>query len=278
MRYSVTIRAVLGIAGTVVATTVKAQAPPRQLIHLVGRVVDERRSPVEGVEVIINRREIRARTDSAGIFTLEASRTDSTIGFRRIGYQPLLATVHPLPRPGDTVLVRLVTSPVTLSEVIISASPSKPLRYAGTTKYDDVFLRRRIGFGTLITREEIDRRVVVATHELLEGTPGVRIWNGPPKRIRFIRCEDPGGIVIYIDGMRQVAAALSPDRDPRTFAGIPKRQTTSTVEDEPDIEILSRVNPSDVEMIEVYGGASEIPGAFHWNGCAVVAIWTRWNR
>ena len=209
---------------------------------------------------------MRARTDSAGLFTLDVGRSDSTIAFRRIGYQLLLATVHPLPPPGDTILVRLVTSPVTLPEVVISATPSKPLRYAGTTKYDEVFLRRRIGLGRLITREEIDQRVVVATHELLEGTPGVRIWNGPPKRIRFIRCEEPGGIAIFVDGVHQITAARS--ADPRTF----------TVEDEPDIEILSRINPSDVEMIEVYSGASEIPAVFHWNGCAVIAIWTRWNE
>lgn len=268
MRHGVTVRALLGLAGSTVATTMWAQAPPRPPTHLVGLVIDEHRSPVEGVEVIINRREVRARTDSAGVFTLEVGRSDSTIGFRRIGYQPLLATVHPLPPPGDTVLVRLVTSPVTLSEVIISASPSKPLRYAGTTKYDDVFLRRRIGLGTLITREEIDQRVVLATHELLEGVSGVRIWNGPPKRIRFTRCGEPGGIAIFLDGVRQITAAPSPDRGPRTF----------TVEDEPDIEILSRINPSDVEMIEVYRGASEIPAVFHWNGCAVIAIWTRWNN
>ena len=268
MRYSVTIQAVLGIAGAVVVTTLGAQAPPRQLIQLVGRVVDERRSPVEGVEVIINRRDVRARTDGAGLFTLDVGRSDSTIGFRRIGYQLLLATVHPLPPPGDTILVRLVTSPVTLTEVVISATPSKPLRYAGTTKYDEVFLRRRVGLGKLITRDEIDQRVVVATHELLEGTPGIRIWNGPPKRIRFTRCGEPGGIAIFLDGVRQVTAAPSPERGPRTF----------TVEDEPDIEILSRINPSDVEMIEVYSGASEIPGVFHWNGCAVIAIWTRWNK
>src|SRR5512144_3129867 len=103
MRYAVTVRALLGLAGSTVATTLWAQAPPRPPTHLVGRVIDEHRSPVEGVEVILNRRDVRARTDSAGLFTLDVGRSDSTIGFRRIGYQPLLATVHPLPPPGDLV-------------------------------------------------------------------------------------------------------------------------------------------------------------------------------
>lgn len=49
-------------------------------------------------------------------------------------------------------------------------------------------------------------------------------------------------------------------------------------DEEPPVEMLSRVNPSDIEMIEVYRGASEIPRVFHWDGCAVIAIWTRRNK
>jgi len=54
-------------------------------------------------------------------------------------------------------------------------------------------------------------------------------------------------------------------------------ERTSGLGEEPTVEMLSRINPADIEMIEVYRGASEIPGVFHWNGCAVIAIWTRWN-
>jgi hypothetical protein len=261
MRSLLMIAATLGFAGAGLTADLWAQ------VRIVGRVIDEMRRPVEGVEVIVNRLDVRAVTDSTGLFTLGASLDDSTIAFRRIGYRPLLLTLQPLPPTGDTILVRLAPSPVPLPEVIVSARPSKPLRYAGTTKYNEVFLRRRIGLGRLITREEIDQKAVIATHELLEGVSGIRIWNGPPKRIRFIRCEEPDGIAVFFDGVRQITAATSPARGPRTF----------TVEDEPVIEILSRINPSDVELIEVFQGASEIPGVYHWNGCAVIAIWTRWN-
>jgi hypothetical protein len=44
---------------------------------------------------------------------------------------------------------------------------------------------------------------------------------------------------------------------------------------EPEVETLERINPAAIEMIEVFRGASEIPPEFHWNGCAVIAIWTR---
>jgi hypothetical protein len=55
------------------------------------------------------------------------------------------------------------------------------------------------------------------------------------------------------------------------------RSPANPFDEEPAVEMLSRINPSDIEMIEVYRGASEIPGVFHWNGCAVIAVWTRWN-
>jgi len=100
--------------------------------------------------------------------------------------------------------------------------------------------------------------------ELLQTIPGVRIWNGPPKRIRFARCQESGGsggVSVFIDGVLQMES-----------------ERTSGLGEEPTVEMLSRINPADIEMIEVYRGASEIPAAFHWNGCAVIAIWTKWNN
>jgi hypothetical protein len=183
------------------------------------------------------------------------------VGFRRIGYRPLVVKIDPLPPADDTLLVELESVPVQLSEISVVGRATKPLRYAGTTKYDEVFLRHNVGFGTLVTREEIDSRFGLHTYELLQSIPGIRIWNGPPKRIRFARCQEPGGISVFIDGVRQLAA-----------------DNTFGVGEEPAVEMLSRINPADIEMIEVYRGVSELPGVFHWNGCAVIAVWTRWNN
>ncbi len=265
-----TIWAVLGLVGHGLPTMVWAQTQPRQQVRLVGRVLDESHRPVEGVEVLVNRQVVRVLTDSAGIFQLDVSPRDSTVGFRRIGYRPMLFTIDPLPPPGDTILVELVNSPISLPEVIISARPSKPLRYAGTTKYDEVFLRNKVGLGTLISRDAIDTRFGFDTHELLRGIAGIRIWNGPPKRIRFARCQQPGGVSVFIDGMRQIPTTRS--------ESAAESGPVASVADEPEIELLSRVDVRDIEMIEVFRGAGEIPGVFHWNGCAVIAIWTKWNR
>jgi len=269
MRYRLTILAVLALVDGAAGRTILAQGEPRQRVRLVGRVFDQTRRLVKGVEVTVNRREVRAVTDDAGIFQLDVLPGDSVIAFRRIGYRPMLLAMDPLPAVQDTVPVELQAIPVQLSEVIVLTHPSKPLRYAGTTKYDEVFLRQQVGLGTFISRQAIEQRFGLRAYELLRGIPGVRIWNGPPKRIRFTRCQEPGGVSVFVDGVREVAASLSP-----SAASGP----APAFSEEPELEILSRINPADIEMIEVFRGASEIPAVFHWNGCAVIAIWTRWNK
>jgi len=249
------------VAAQTITQTICAQSRPRSTTQLVGRVIDQTRHLVPSVEVLANGAEIRSTTSASGVFQLQILRSDSTLAFRRIGYRPLVVRIDPLPPADDTLLVQLESVPIQLSEITVIGRATKPLRYAGTTKYDEVFLRHNVGLGTLVTRDEIDSRIGFHTYELLERVPGVHTWNGPPKRIRFARCPDPGGISVFIDGMRQLASD-------RTFG----------LGEEPAVEMLSRINPADIEMIEVYRGASEIPAVFHWDGCAVIAIWTRWNK
>ena len=241
--------------------TICAQSRPRTTTRLVGRVIDQTRHLIPGVEVLVNGAEVRSTTSASGVFQLQILPSDSTVAFRRIGYRPLVVRIDPLPPGDDTLLVQLESVPIQLSEITVVGTATKPLRYAGTTKYDEVFLRHKIGLGTLVTREDIDSRFGFHTYELLQTIPGVRIWNGPPKRIRFARCQEPGGITVFVDGVRQLSDS-----------------SALGLGEEPAIETLSRINPSDIEMIEVFRGPSEIPGIYHWNGCAVIAIWTRWSE
>jgi len=255
-------------AGSIILASLTALAWPSRALPqgsgaetalLAGRVLDEGQRPIAGVEVVLNRQVVRAVTSDNGSFSLLLTSLDSTVAFRRVGYAPLLLTLDPRPRADDTVLVYMRRSPVRLPDVIALAAPSKPFRYAGTTKYDDVFRRQRLGLGTLLPREAIELRVGGSTARLLEGIAGVHYFHGLQKRLSFARCREPGGVAVFIDGFRQIPARASYDESP-------------------EIEMLSRVHPSSIEMIEVFRGVSQLPGEFHWNGCAVVAIWTRWSK
>jgi hypothetical protein len=279
VRYGLMIVAAPALAATVATMGLWAQVRPAQHVRFVGRVIDETRRPVDRAEVIVNRREVRATSDGFGIFHLDVVPGDSTVGFRRIGYRPLLLSINPLPPLGDTILVELRSRPVELPDVILTGSPSKPLRYAGTTKYDDVFLRRRVGLGSLITREAIDRRPGARTYQLLQGLAGIQVYDAPLGRIRFSRCQEPGGVTVWIDGVRQYSTKAGGPLPPSLTSFEPRPSSpVAGPEEEPEVEMLSRINPSDIEMIEVFRGPSEIPGVFHWNGCAVIAIWTTWNE
>lgn len=274
MRYGLTIVAVWVFYIPLAVLPVRAQTQAPQPVRFVGRVYDAAGRPIDQVEVIVNRREVRARSNGFGLFRVDLDPGDSTVGFRRIGYRPLLLSLNPMPPENDTILVELVPSPVELEEVIVTGAPSKPVRYAGTTKYDDVFERRKIGLGKLIPREVIDRRPGAKTHQLLEGLAGVHVYDGS---IRFIRCQEPGGVTVWIDGFRQIAASSAGSGGAFSAPGSGSKAPAASGED-PVIEMLSRVNPSEIEMIEVFRGPSELPGVFHENGCAVIAIWTKWKK
>lgn len=225
--------------------------------RVIGRIHDENRTPITNAEILVNGT-VRSISDSVGLFALRVGRGDSTVMFRRIGFRPLALSLKSLPHAGDTVQVLMEQTSAELDAISIRSTPLKPLRYAGTSRFDGVFHRRRIGLGTLITREEIEMLQVSRTADLLRGVPGVRATSD---RIRFARCPEPGGVAVFIDGQRQHAKAETIDVVIKEF---------------PEMEILSRIDPSDVEMIEVFRGASQIPAEMHWNGCAVIAVWTRW--
>ena len=102
----------------------------------------------------------------------------------------------------------------------------------------------------------------IQTLEYLQGIPGVRVSIGPPglagaNDIRIVRCSGPGSkVTVWIDGVRQTGGPISPAEV---------------------IEQPNRVSPGDIEMIEVYRGAATLPAEFHDDGCAAIAVWTRWN-
>jgi len=87
-------------------------------------------------------------------------------------------------------------------------------------------------------------------------------------------------VQVFIDGFRQMPGGGGRAASGTSLRGSGAASAARAQDpgEDPVVEMLSRVNPSDIEMIEVYRGLSEIPGVFHWDGCAVIAVWTRWNR
>ncbi len=231
-----------------------------------GRVRDARGQRLSGVEVLVAQRVVDT-TRGDGWFTAVMPSAVTSLGFRRIGYRPVWFSVDAKGPAADTVSVELTAVPQVLPDLEVAAPRwSKPLRYAGTTNYDDFFRRQKLGLGSFLTREQIDRTPALHTLELLQGLPGVRVTppmtnplGAPDGAISFVRCNGPGAkLTIWIDGQLQ---HLSPDeKGPAGWA-----------------IALERIGPAQIEMIEVFRGAAQLPGEYHDDGCAAIGIWTRWN-
>lgn len=236
-----------------------------------GRIVDPDRRPVAEAEILWQkgRQSVLSRPDGSFSLVIPA-RGEVVILVRKPGFNGQALRVDLTDRSHWQGEILLQPGSYRLPDIEVEVRNAKPVEYAGTTKYDDFFRRQRLGLGTFVSREQIEKLNAFHTIEILRAVPGVYVNPGNPgdpssADIRIPKCVGhAGGVAVWIDGIR-----LN-----RTSAIVPTgRQLSFMV-----AEQLSRIGPSNIEMIEVYRGATQIPAEYHWDECAVIAIWTRWNR
>ncbi len=191
--------------------------------------------------------------DSAGSFQL----ADVPWGAHRmevvhLGYRPtgVDLAVDPSDPPVD-IAVALLPLPVELAGMEISADA-----YTIVPRLRAFHARRERGYGHFVTREEIDRQDPVAVSELLRRVPGLRVAPGhgsDPSRIELVTkqsllfpCEGP---LIFIDGVKLTEGQALDDI----------------------------ISPRQIEAVEVYTRASQVPAEFNHPGagCGVIVIWGR---
>jgi len=209
-------------------------------------VVDTAGVPISHAVVSVVGQPLRARTDSAGWFRLESVPPGVRLfSVRALGYRPLMWTLTL--RPGQNahgrISLKQFDAAVVLPELTVVGEQYVPARMAG------FYQRRALGLGQYIDREAIERRNPFVMTDLLLGLAGVRVYrtNDPfANEVVFLRCERIG---VYVDGFR--------------LWGDPG-------------ENLSLINPADVEAMEIYRGAGELPAEFMSDDCAAIVIWTRY--
>ena len=215
-----------------------------------GRLLEaETGAPIDaGTVVLLSRDGVPIQdvlTDRTGAFLLEAPDPGAyRLQARRLGYLPATTALFEL-EDADTVEVeyRLSAQAIALQPLTVVAHSRRP---AGLLRG---FYERaeRGGFGTFITRDQIEERHPVHASDLLRTVPGVQLfptwWGGALVLMR-------GSCVprIYLDGM-------------------PIRTTS----------IDDLVSPVELEGVEVYRSAVEAPAELTGSGssCGVVALWTR---
>lgn len=243
---------------TATSTAVPTGAAAGQLPGAIrGQVTDSLGLPVSLATVLLLGTTHSATTDSMGLFRFAALPPKPySVLVRAIGWKPLIFEL--IVGQGEEWIGRigLEPAPVMLPEVRVTGRPTKPAKYASTSRFDDFYRRRALGFGHFLTRDQIDAAVAAGAGRvgsLVErmNIPGVRSGAG----LSFERCKGGGAKVgVWIDG-----------------AKVPNAGTRRM----PDLESL--INVRDIEAIEVYRGVAQIPGEFLDDSCAAVAIWTKYN-
>jgi hypothetical protein len=184
-------------------------------------------------------------TDSAGTFVLRAPEAGSfRLRAERIGYR--VAETPPLELAADDTLrveFRLSVEAVALNPITVIGYSRRPTGQLGGF-YD----RMRRGFGAFITREKIDAQLPMLTTDLLRGVAGVHLT--PSRRGTGSIVQLRGGCI------------------PRVFLdGLPIQLLGMTIDD--------LVRPAELEGIEIYRGAGELPAEFAHGACGAVVLWTR---
>jgi len=256
------------------STSLHAQADSARAVAE-GRVVDPDGAPIAGAEIVWqgDKRSVLTRAD--GSFSLSVPlRAETVVLVRRPGYSAQALRVDLTTGIWRGTIV-LTPGSLRLPDIEVSARYAKPAQYSGTTKYDDFFRRQKLGIGTFISREQIERMNAFHTIEILRGIPGIHVNVGIPgdpetADIRIPRCESQdhrlGKVTVWIDG--QMLIESNPAVADAGHYGVGSTNLA---------EQLQRIAPAGIEMVEVFRGPSQIPGEFHWDGCAAIVIWTRYN-
>jgi len=189
---------------------------------------------------------------AAGTFRLRAERA---------GYQPTVTdTVAVDVRETLEVELRLTAGAVAIEPLRVTARVAPPHRRS--LEMSGVYDRARAGFGQRLYREDLDRQYNSTLGQILARVTGVtRYQVGPHEYIIFNRARAIGTLqgatstaclpTLYIDGTR---AAYGGGTD-----------------------INSLVTPQQIEAVELYSSAANIPIQYNGSGsaCGVILIWTR---
>ena len=208
----------------------------------VGHVIDAATSnPISGAEVTYGT--LRTISDSSGTFWIRVtSSTAVVLSVRKLGFQPVVLGRRLV--AGDTATLFIVMSPVavSLNPVQTVADSLVPPEYQFTHRYDDFFRHRAESIGGhFFTRDQMDAHGGVT--EAIETVPGVRVYG--PFNIRLVRC--PRGY--------KLAVVLN---------GVPS-----------SMEALKMIPMNDIELLEIYTGAANMPPETRGNACGALVVYTK---
>ena len=223
-----------------------------------GVVTDSSGNPIMQADVVLRPTRQRARTDSAGAFTIGGVANGTySVSARKIGYAPDLYDLKI--SSGGAVHVKLMLALNPLDTVTVTATRECPLY-----SLSGFFCRRRFGGGMFLDYPDIDDLGTLYTADLFKDIPGFRVSLYSAGRSGVMPIPErmkPGACLVYIVDGHAVESWR---------AGVPPytREITAMELYTPPDTI-----PSELKRITVWNNSH-----VRTNNCTVVAFWTTHAR
>jgi hypothetical protein len=229
--------------------------------------------PVRGVGVLLRdlaaRPRMAALSDSLGRYSMTAPQSGSyVLNFSRAGLNALDGVAVALSAGSEKVVDATLTRSVTKLATVDVVGESVVERPAGNPhKYDEFHRRRALGMGTFLTREQIHSRPRHQMQELFNGIPGIKVrHNGTAWKLQSQRCSGRSIPGLDVAALAGATSGPDPKYNPMLFIDGVKVQ---------DITAISELSPSQVEAIEVYQGAAQLPSEARGDACFAIFVWLR---
>jgi hypothetical protein len=211
-----------------------------------------------------------ALSDSAGIYSM-AVRTGS-YQMRATGPRGSDQTVTPffaVAGEGVTHLDVALARSTRLAAMRVSAARDVEAPPGNPHKFDEFIRRRDLGAGHFMTREQIKVKNARRSPDLLEGIPGLTVrQDGDSSVIQSTRCSGrsiPGLDTGTLTG-NTPGGPENKKRQPMLFVDGHRMS---------DLRVMDDIAPGEIEAIEVYQGASELPAEAKGDACFAIYIWLR---
>ena len=238
-----------------------------------GTIRDEAsRAAIAAAHVVVLNDELksvaRALTDSAGVFAVRVPGPgEYSYRVERIGYATTSTRAWPVGH-GEEQEIEIVMAPKAVPMLPLTIVASRTIPSAALAGFSQrITHQKRLGQGRMLERADIEKHGPQSLINVLVMTPGIRPFFGNDGTMALVtrggalKLElgepppPPCLATVYLDGARlsAVGDAMAPFRR------------------------LAQLNASDVEGIEVYVSASEVPAEFisTTGSCGVIAVWTR---
>lgn len=240
----------LTICALAAATEARAQAETAALLVTVNSQGSGR--PVMGARVTIVGSGIVATTDAGGKLRMAGVPSGvQTVEVRRLGYATRLKLVNLQAGQTTPVAFDMEVEAIPVAAIRVQAKQQRDwgAEYLERAGFDR---RKKVGMGAFLTRADIERQRPSYLSDALRTVSGIRFQPNGVRGGAYVTMSRSGGthcpIQYYVDGQ-----IIGPGFN------------------------IDEIAAGDVEGLEIYRGASQVPPEFNRRmaGCGVIAIWTR---